>query len=296
MPGPYLWIRNPSPRDKQFRTFFRASNGSGEGTGGRPTRSLAVMSMITIRDTGTGSDGAVRPAYLAEPVPVSDRPGPWPGVVVIHDAFGLGDDIREQADWLAAAGYVALVPDLYNGRSMVRCIRSTTAALMAQHGPVFTQIEAARTHLTGLPACTGTVGVIGYCFGGAFALLLAARPGYAAAAVNYGQLPRNLDEVLAGSCPMVASYGGKDTTLKGAAAKVKRGLDLAGVESDVREYPNGRHGFINRLAVASPLTVLLKVGGVGYDHDSAADAKRRILEFFDHHLRVGQPRLSKTVP
>ena len=132
--------------------------------------------MITIPDTAAGVDAARRPAYLAEPVPVSDRAGPWPGVVLMHDAFGLGDDMREQADWLAGAGFVTLVPDLYNGRSMVRCIKSTAAQLMAQQGPVFGQIEAARTYLAQLPNCTGTVGVIGYCLGGAFALLLAAGP------------------------------------------------------------------------------------------------------------------------
>jgi len=249
-----------------------------------------AMPMISIPDTDLDSAGRERPAYLAEPVPVSDRPGPWPGVVVMHDAFGLGDDMREQADWLAGAGYLTIVPDLYNGRSMVRCIKATAAQLMAQQGPVFAQIEAARTHLAQSPNCTGTVGVIGYCLGGAFALLLAGRPGYSAASVNYAaMLPKNLDEVLSGSCPMVASFGGKDFSLRGAAATVRRGLDTAGVPSDVKEYPNARHGFINRLAVNSPLTVLMKVGGIGYDHDAAADAKRRILAFFDEHLRASRP-------
>ena len=85
---------------------------------------------------------------------------------------------------------------------------------------------------------------------------------------------------------MVASYGARDTSLKGAANKVRLSLERAGVVSDVKEYPNARHGFMNRIAVASPLTVLMKVGGIGYDHDSSADAKRRILEFFDVHLRA----------
>jgi carboxymethylenebutenolidase len=171
---------------------------------------------------------------------------------------------------------------------MVRCIKSIGTQLLAQQGDVFRQIEVARLHVAGLPTCTGTVGVIGYCLGGAFTLLLAARPGYSAAAVNYGQLPKNLDEVLKGSCPMVASYGARDTTLKGAGEKVRLALQNAGVPADVKEYPNARHGFINRTAALSPLNLLFRVGGIGYDHESAADAKRRILEFFDVHLRAAE--------
>lgn len=258
------------------------------------------MPMITITDTAadpeTSPEGATRPAYLAEPVPVSDRPGPWPGVIVVHDALGMTDDMQEQADWLAGAGYLTLMPDLYNGRSMVRCIKSTFAQLTAQQGPVFEQIEVARKHLAALPECTGTVGVIGYCMGGAFALLLAGRPGYAAASVNYGPLPRNLDEVLAGACPIVASYGGRDTGLKGATERLRPALQKASVAHDLVEYPNGRHAFINRITVASPLTVLMKVAGVGYDHDSAADAKRRILGFFDAHLRAARPVIASGNP
>ncbi|MEP6562724.1 MAG: dienelactone hydrolase family protein, partial [Nakamurella sp.] len=173
-----------------------------------------------------------------------------------------------------------------NGRSMVRCIKSSFGQLTAQQGPVFDQIETARKYLAAQPNCTGTVGVIGYCMGGAFALLLAGRPGWSAASVNYGPLPANLDEVLAGSCPVVASYGARDTSLKGATAKLRLGLERAGVQHDVKQYPNGRHGFINRAAVLSPLTTVGKIFGVGYDHDSAADAKERILAFFDQYLRV----------
>ena len=244
------------------------------------------MPMISVPDTAAASPGGQRPAYIAVPVPTSDRPGPWPGVVVVHDIFGPGDDMREQADWLAAAGYLALMPDLYNGKSMVRCVKSTFGQLTAQQGPVFDQIATARSHLAALESCTGTVGVIGYCMGGAFALLLAARPGYSAASVNYGILPENLDEVLAGSCPMVASFGGRDFALKGAADKVRKSLDKAGVVADVKEYPRAGHGFINRTVAGSPLNVLLRVTGVGHEHESAADAKGRILSFFDEHLRV----------
>jgi len=230
-----------------------------------------------------------RGAYFAEPVPTADRPGPWPGVVVIHDALGLGDDMREQCDWLAAAGFVTVMPDMYHGKRMIRCVKGVFQQLTQQHGPVFEQIDQARRWLAGRDDCTGTVGVIGYCMGGAFALVLAGRPGYSAASVNYGApLPEDIEATLAGACPVVASYGGKDRGLKGAAATVSALLEKAGVPADVKEYPNATHAFINRPPLASPTAVLMKITGLGaYHHDSAADAKRRILAFFDQHLRVG---------
>ena len=58
------------------------------------------------------------PVYVATPT----GPGPFPGVVVVHDAFGLGNEIRAQADWLADAGYLAIAPDLFRGRSQFACM------------------------------------------------------------------------------------------------------------------------------------------------------------------------------
>lgn len=225
-------------------------------------------------------------AYRAVPVPTRDRPGPWPGVVLVHDAFGAGDDMHEQADWLAAAGYVVAMPDLYRGRRAVTCLKGTFAQLKAQRGPVFDHIEATRATLAAADDCTSAVGVIGFCMGGGFALLLANRPGWSASSVNYGLLPDDLDEALAGACPVVASFGGADRALPGAAAKVQASAQRAGVVADVKEYPGAGHGFMNRLTAVSPLTPIMRVSGVGYDHDSAADARRRILAFFDTHLRA----------
>lgn len=225
--------------------------------------------------------------YVSTPVATYDRPGPWPGVVLVHDVLGLGDDMREQADWLAAAGYLVAVPDLYQGSSAIRCLKSTFTQLSRQQGPVFDRLDAVRSALAEDPRCTGRVGVIGYCMGGGFALLLAGRPGWSAASVNYGPVPDDVEDVLRGACPVVASFGGRDKGFAGAAEKIRNAADAAGVPADVKEYPDARHGFINRISAASPLTPLLKVAGIGYDHDAAADAKRRILSFFDEHLRVG---------
>jgi carboxymethylenebutenolidase len=226
-----------------------------------------------------------RSAYLATPIATDRHRGPWPGVVVVHDAFGTTDDMREQADWLAAAGYLAVVPDLYAGKAAVRCVKSMFDQIAAQQGPAFDQIASVRSRLAASAECSGKVGVIGYCMGGGFALLLAGRSGWSAASINYGMLPDNVSDILAGACPVVASFGGKDKGLRGAADTLRRAASETGVQADVKEYPRAGHGFINRITAASPLTPMLRVLGVGYDHAAAADAKRRILAFFEAHLR-----------
>ncbi|WP_299039725.1 dienelactone hydrolase family protein [uncultured Pseudokineococcus sp.] len=242
-----------------------------------------------------GPGGSTMPAYLSTPVATQRDPGPWPGVVVVHDAFGMSDDMRDQADWLAAAGHVALLPDLYSrdgrtqGWGRVPCVARTMQQLGRGEGPAFERLESARAALAQRDDCTGTVGVIGFCMGGGFALLLAGRPGWSAASVNYGILPDDdaaLDAAVQGACPVVASFGGADRLLAGAAARVEGALSRAGVPHDVREYDGVQHGFITRTADTSPLVpVMRRVMGVSHDHEASADARRRILGFFDEHLR-----------
>jgi carboxymethylenebutenolidase len=229
-----------------------------------------------------GTTAAELRGYLAVP-PVGG--GPWPGVVVVHEIFGLTDDTRQQADRLAAAGYLALAPDLFTAGGALRCVRATLQALTRGQGPAFGDLEAARGALAARPDCTGRVGVIGFCMGGGFALLTAPR-GFDVSAPNYGPLPDDLDDALQGACPVVASYGGRDRSLPGAAEKLEAALTRLGVEHDVREYPAAGHSFLNRHN-GGPLVPLARIGGVGYHHPSAEDAWGRILRFFDTHLRAG---------
>ncbi|WP_373368045.1 dienelactone hydrolase family protein [Kineococcus rubinsiae] len=218
-------------------------------------------------------------AHLAVP-PVGD--GPWPAVVVLHEAFGLTDDTRQQADRLAAAGYLAVAPDLFSAGG-IRCLRATFSAMASGHGPAFGDIEAARLFAAGHPQSTGVVGVLGFCMGGGFALMAATR-GFDAAAPNYGLLPKNAEEILRGACPIVGSYGGRDRGLRGAAQRLETILTDADIDHDVREYPDAGHSFLNRHN-SGPLAVLEKVGGFSYHQPSAEDAWGRILRFFHTHLQ-----------
>ncbi len=227
------------------------------------------------------------PAYVARP----EGAGPWPGVVLVHDAFGMTTDVRRQADWLAGAGYLALAPDLMAWGGTARCLRALFGELRARRGRSFEEIEAARTWLLDQPVSTGRVGILGFCLGGGFALLHAPRDLYSAASVNYGQGSGDPDpygaDFLAEACPIVGSYGGADRSLRGTAAKLEASLTAVGVPHDVKEYPGAPHGFLNDHVpseVPAVMRVATRILGAHHDEEAARDARRRILEFFAVHL------------
>ncbi len=220
-------------------------------------------------------------AYLAVP----RGEGPWPGVVVIMDALGLTDDIRQQAEILAAAGYLAFAPDLYSGRGL-RCVVATLRASRSGSGEAYENIEAARRWLAARADCTGRIGIIGFCMGGGFALLSAPLHDFQAASVNYGEVPDDAVRRLAGACPVVASYGRRDRALRGRAVKLESALQTLGIEHDVKEYPNAGHSFMNRIT-GPALNPALAFVGLNYHHPSAEDSWRRVLSFFDAHLGAG---------
>lgn len=236
------------------------------------------MSEITLQ----GARGSM-PIYLA--TPTSD--GPWSSVLVISDALGMTTDLRNQADWLAENGYLAAAPDLYYWGGRLRCMFSVIRQAVKREGDVWSDFETIRTWLSQHEAATGKVGVIGFCMGGGFALLLAGLAEYDASSVNYGDVPKDALELLADACPIVGSYGALDT-LKEAPVRLEKTMSELGIPHDVKVYPDAGHSFLNdHDPDEAPAWAVIagKFSKSEYHEPSAIDARRRIVDFFGTHLR-----------
>jgi carboxymethylenebutenolidase len=235
-----------------------------------------------VTDISIPVDGQACPGYLAVPQGDPGPSGRWPGVVVIHEAFGLNGDIRSKADELAAHGYLALAPDLFQGRSWMRCVRGAFRQIRAGSGPAFTVLDAARAVLADRADCTGKTGVIGFCLGGGFALLCAPRDGFDVASVNYGDVPADAESALAGACPVVGSFGARDLMGTKPPERLQRALTVLDVPHDVMVYPGSGHRFMSKSTGA--MTMAAKITKMSYQEHDAADSWRRIYAFFGEHL------------
>ncbi|OBB06273.1 carboxymethylenebutenolidase [Mycobacteriaceae bacterium 1482268.1] len=219
------------------------------------------------------------PAYRATPT----SPGPWPGVVILHDGFGMTRDIVRITDRFAANGYLSITPWLFHRGNKITCIVRTLQALRNGEGVALDDIIAARGHLTADRRCTGKVGVVGFCMGGGFCLVLAPRGLFDASAPNYADWPKDRS-TLVNSCPTVASYGARDPLLKNAAATLETFLAEGDVPRDIKEYPKVGHCFMNDFGIRGPLKVIQSIARMSYSEPEAEDAWQRIFAFFDTYL------------
>ena len=203
-------------------------------------------------------------AYVALPAAPGGR-----GILVLHEAFGLTDDIRRITDGLAGHGYVAVAPAMLRRGCLLRTLRSESRNHL---------LDGWRHYLREEHAVRKDA-VIGFCLGGAFALAYAAAgpdEPLAAVAPNYGFVPRDLSRL----CPVVGSYGAEGKRLVPQAERLDRELSALGVDRDVKIYPGAGHSFMNQHqgGVAS---LAARLGPIGY---RAEDAWRRIHSFLDKHM------------
>jgi carboxymethylenebutenolidase len=207
--------------------------------------------------------------YLARP----EGDGPFPGVVVIHEIFGLNENIKDIARRFADQGYVALAVDLFAGRNRAICMFRVMSGLLLKplNNSAIHNLKAALTFLSKQPGVDDSrLGAIGYCMGGSFAIAWACTDDrLKAIAPYYGMNPRPL-EAVARLCPVVGSYPDKDITTP-HAQKLDTELDRYNVPHDIKIYPGTKHSFFNDK-------------GRAYDEEAAKDSWRRILEFFGEHI------------
>ena len=228
------------------------------------------------------SDGDLT-AALALP---SETDLPSPGVIVLHELFGLNDDIRRITQRFADNGYVALAPDLYSVGPRLKpiCIRRTMKALRSGSGRAFDDIDAARTWLADRDDVNESrLAVAGFCLGGGFAILHAARAPVGVAADFYGAVPREAEQ-LEGSCPVFAAYGEKDRVFARQAARLGAHLEQLGVEHDITVYPGAGHSFMSQYRGLQGFLVRHSRLSVGFHQESAEAAWTTMLGFFDRQL------------
>ncbi|HJL15564.1 MAG TPA: dienelactone hydrolase family protein [Sandaracinaceae bacterium LLY-WYZ-13_1] len=224
-------------------------------------------------------DGGTRPAVLAVP----DTEGAVPGVVIIHDIFGLQPDTRRHCRRFAEAGYAAIAPDLYDG-GRVRCVVSTLLAMQRRQGRAYDVIAAARRRLAEHPRLDADrIGITGFCMGGGFALLAAADDAYAVAAPFYGDVPER-KERLKNLCPTIAQYGARDASFRSHAERLSKHLEALEIEHEVLIHPGAGHSFMNDHDL-----LLARVGRhtpmrAAYEPTTEALAWEKLLAFFDAHM------------
>ncbi|CAN5696628.1 dienelactone hydrolase family protein [soil metagenome] len=198
----------------------------------------------------------------------------YPGVVVVHEFFGLNDNIRGVANRLTGEGYAALAVDLFAGRKRTLCMARFIKGMLTDsldHGAI-RDLKASLSYLAGFEEVDpARLGAVGFSLGGSFVNAWACTDDrLKVVASYYGMNPRPL-EAVQHSCPVVGSYPEKDFT--GAQArKLEQELESHGVARDIKVYPEARHSFFNE---NRPRV---------HDPEASDDSWRRTLEFFDRHI------------
>ncbi|MGB9429572.1 MAG: dienelactone hydrolase family protein [Gammaproteobacteria bacterium] len=211
--------------------------------------------------------------YLSEPV---NGTGPLPGIIVIHEWWGLNDNIRSMADQLAGEGYAALAVDLYGGHAATtpQAAENLMKGVLAHTDAADSNLHQAYAYLHDTEHAT-RIGVIGWCFGGGWSLQTALMlPDKIDATVMYYGRP--VDDVAALSklkMPLIGFFGAEDKGFNPTVVHAfEAALKQAHVRAEIHIYPGAGHAFANP-------------SGENYRPAAATDAWRHTLAFFARYLK-----------
>jgi carboxymethylenebutenolidase len=232
------------------------------------------------------------PAYISRP----DDSKPHPGIILIHEVWGLRDHVKDVADRFAAEGYAVLAPDLiahtgimekmdpnlmkdiWDPEKRAEAQKKMRAAMTPIMVPEFGEqtvqrLEGCFGYLKSREYCNGKVGVLGFCFGGTYSYALAiAEPQLNCAVIFYGHAPQEMEKLEKVNCPVLVFNGEKDENLIKQLPEVKAAAEKYHKNFEFHQYPNAGHAFFN------------DTNQVTYNKEAAADAWKISLEFLSKYL------------
>jgi carboxymethylenebutenolidase len=168
-----------------------------------------------------------------------------PAVLVIHEIFGLTDWVRGVCDQLAENGVIAIVPDLLSGQTFedVDGARKAIAALPKEQ--IKSDLDAGSDYALKIPACSGTLAVCGFCWGGGVTFAYAnENPKLKAAYSFYGTAPNEASKVANIQCPVYGFYAENDERVNATIPKAEELMNAAGKKYEPVIYKGAGHGFM----------------------------------------------------
>jgi carboxymethylenebutenolidase len=209
--------------------------------------------------------------YLARP---ANATGKLPAVLVVHENRGLNPHIEDIARRLALENFIAFAPDALTPLGGYPGDEDKARALFQKLDQAKTREDfvAAANYLKNRPDSTGRIGVVGFCYGGGIANMLATRlPDLAAAVPFYGNQP-SAEEVAKIKAPLLIHYAENDERINAGWPAYEAALKANHVTYTVHKYPGTQHGFNNDTTPR-------------YDEAAAKLAWQRTVEFFNKQLR-----------
>lgn len=221
--------------------------------------------------------GGSMPAFVARP----DVAGKFPAVIVVMEAFGLNEHIKDVACRIAAEGYFVLAPDMYYREKggvvgydqLPEAIR---LMMTLEDDKIVADVDAVVRYLGTRDAVrSDRIGITGFCMGGRISFLAACRcPGLVASAPFYGGgIGSLIDQAPKLACPALLFFGDKDDFIPNdEVEKIRATLAALKKDATVKVYSGAQHGFFCNERPS-------------YDSEAARDAWQRLLRFFEKHLR-----------
>jgi carboxymethylenebutenolidase len=247
-----------------------------EHEGDRPVENAS--SDLTQSDEVSGEEvtyatvnGTEITGYLAKADNADDN---TPGIIVIHEWWGLNDNIRNMTDKLAGEGYSALAVDLYKGKVAESPDSAGTYAGSVNDEEAVDNLTQAYNYLAE-EQNAGNIGVIGWCFGGAWSLQTAlAHPNKIdATVIYYGRLVTDEEQLSKLQMPVLGIFGAEDEGIPPKQVKAfESALNEAGVSNSIHIYDGAGHAFANP-------------SGTRYQEEAAKDAWEKTISFFEEQLK-----------